>query len=481
LLLESGFDPLTDKYLATCIQQVVKLWLSSVRSKLKIRLGKSAMALGVADPTGCLKPGEIHMASSETFRDEVSGEVWSHLKGEVLVARHPSLRCSDMQKVKAVYKEELSHLTDVVVFPSRGCVPLAQKLQGGDYAGDTFWLCWDPKLTTDFRNAPAPLQEPELEYYGIKKDTRKLGDVLESDNNVDTWLSESFKFKLQEDLLGKATKMHGKLAYKENSISSKKAEDLAGLHDLVIDSAKNGHTLTSSAFNEIVRTKLDIRKGLIKPAHESWMDPTKDSTNARLEPNLKHIIDYLLFQVVNPRIEQLTKDCQEKLVDAKSYDEDLIRPYQDRQTDIDPIVVDVLRRLNADLAKVNFIGNFAEKTTNELYTLQANRAREAYTAVQHIHIGDRVVQEWLRGTTPNSLNAWELVKASAFYNDKHKHRLPLAFLGAGKELCYIKAMARSDSKVTVESLYATYKPKKEKKAINKRQVPLPITESSEFE
>ena len=101
LLLESGFHPLTSQYLAMCVQQVVKLWLSSVRSKLKIRLGKSAMALGVADPTGCLKPGEIHMAFSETFRDEVSGEVWSHLKGEVLVARHPSLRCSDMQKVRA--------------------------------------------------------------------------------------------------------------------------------------------------------------------------------------------------------------------------------------------------------------------------------------------------------------------------------------------------------------------------------------------
>jgi hypothetical protein len=76
-LLESGFNPLTNQYLAMCIQQVVKLWLSSVRSKLKIHLGKSAMALGVADPTGCLKPGEIHMAFSETFRDEVSGKVWS--------------------------------------------------------------------------------------------------------------------------------------------------------------------------------------------------------------------------------------------------------------------------------------------------------------------------------------------------------------------------------------------------------------------
>jgi hypothetical protein len=126
-------------------------------------------------------------------------------------------------------------------------------------------------------------------------------------------LCGSFKFKLQEDLLGKAPKMHGKLACKENPISSKRVEDLAGLHDLVIDSAKNGYTLTSSAFNEFIRTKLDIRKGLSIPAYESWINPTKDSTDGRLEPNLKHIIDYLLFQVVNPRIEQLTKDCQEKL------------------------------------------------------------------------------------------------------------------------------------------------------------------------
>jgi hypothetical protein len=478
LLLESGFNPLTNQYLAKCIEQVVKLWLLSVRSKLKISLGKSAMALGVTDPTGCLKPGEIHMAFSETFRDEVSGEVWSHLKGEVLVARHPSLRCSDMQKVRAVYKEELSHLTDVVVFPSTGHIPLAHKLQGGDYDGDTFWLFWDPRLTMDFKNAPAPLEEPELEYFGIRKDTRTLRDVLGSDNNVDTWLSESFGFKLQEDLLGMATKMHGKLAYKENSVSSKNVEDLADLHDLIIDSAKNGYTLTFSAFNDFVRSKLGIKDDLYKSAYESWMNPTGDSTVGRLKPNLRHIIDYLLFEVVNPRIEQLTKDCHEKLADAESYDEDLVKPYQDRSADIDPIVVDVLRRLKADLAKLNF-GNSAEKLTNEQYTVRANRSHEAYTAVQPIHTEDRLVQEWLKRTAPNSPNIWELIKASALYFDKHKKRLALAFTVAGKELCYIKAMARSGSKVVVEDLYATYKPKREKKAINKRQIPLPITESSE--
>lgn len=479
LLLESGFNPLTNQYLAMCVQQVVKLWLSSVRSKLKIHLGKSAMVLGVADPTGCLKPGEIHMAFSETFRDEASSEHWSNLKGEVLVARHPSLRCSDMQKVRAVYKEELSHLTDVVVFPSKGCVPLAHKLQGGDYDGDTFWLCWDPRLTTDFRNAPVPLDQPGVDYYGIKKDIRKLKELLGSDNNVDTWLSECFEFKLLEDLLGKATVLHRKLAYKENSIRSKKVEDLAGLHDLVIDSAKNGYILTPKAFNDFVRRKLGIKGTLYKPAYESWIDSTIDSTIGRLPPNPKHVIDFLLFTIVKPRIEQLNKDCQQRLADAESYDEDLIKPYQDRSTNIDPIIVDVLRRMNADLAKVNFIGNSVEKMTKDLYTLQASRVLEAYTAVQPIHTENRVVQEWLTRTTPNSFNTWEVVKASAFYLDKHHFRSTLAFLVAGKELCYIKAMSRPGSRNVIEDLYATYKPKREKKAINKRQTPLPLTESNE--
>jgi hypothetical protein len=117
--------------------------------------------------------------------------------------------------------------------------------------------------------------------------------------------------------------------------------------------------------------------------------------------------------------------------------------------------------------------------TNEQYTIRANRSHESYTAVQPIHTEDRLVQEWLKRTTPNSPNVWELIKASALYFDKHKNRLALAFTVAGKELCYIKAMARPGSKVVVEDLYATYKPRREKKAINKRQVPLPITESSE--
>lgn len=82
---------------------------------------------------------------------------------EVLVARHHTLRRSDIQKVHAVYKEELSHLTDIVVFSSQGRFPLAGKLQGGDYDGDTFWLCWDARLTGPFLNAMPPIKLPSPE------------------------------------------------------------------------------------------------------------------------------------------------------------------------------------------------------------------------------------------------------------------------------------------------------------------------------
>lgn len=43
---------------------------------------------------------------------------------------------SVQSQVKTVFKLELGHLKDVVVFPSRGCIPLASRLQGGDYDGD---------------------------------------------------------------------------------------------------------------------------------------------------------------------------------------------------------------------------------------------------------------------------------------------------------------------------------------------------------
>lgn len=80
-LLESGFHPTKDRFLAECADKVVKLWLAQMRQRLKVRLGKSTSAYGIADPSGCLQPGEILLAFSKTFNDEESGGSWPYLKG----------------------------------------------------------------------------------------------------------------------------------------------------------------------------------------------------------------------------------------------------------------------------------------------------------------------------------------------------------------------------------------------------------------
>ena len=47
------------------------------------------------------------------------------------------LHPGDLQKFKVVAKDELAHLVDCIVFPTRGKRPAADLMSGGDLDGDT--------------------------------------------------------------------------------------------------------------------------------------------------------------------------------------------------------------------------------------------------------------------------------------------------------------------------------------------------------
>lgn len=132
-LLEAGFEPIKHRILAKHVMIVLNDHFSDVMRRSSIPLKQSTMLIGIADPQSLLEPGEIHVAFSSLLDR-------SRLEGDVLIARHPALRSSDIQKVTAVYKPELDYLVDVVVFSTRGPRPLASKLAGGDYDGDTYWV-----------------------------------------------------------------------------------------------------------------------------------------------------------------------------------------------------------------------------------------------------------------------------------------------------------------------------------------------------
>ena len=55
---------------------------------------------------------------------------------DVLVTRNPCLHPGDLQKFRAIDVPELSHLSDVIVFPTNGKRPSADLMSGGDLDGD---------------------------------------------------------------------------------------------------------------------------------------------------------------------------------------------------------------------------------------------------------------------------------------------------------------------------------------------------------
>jgi hypothetical protein len=189
--------------------------------------------MGIADPAGCLKPGEVHVNFSASFRDPVTKVQFQRLNMDGLVARNPAMAAWDIQRVRFVCRPELEHLTDLVVFPSVGTRPLSSKLQRGDYDEDTFWLCWDTKLVRFFKNAPAPWPAgdgiparytiPDVEQLGITKKTQRLRNFVDDPTSLEQWcrwLGTMGVARLRPSLLGQVTKLHERLIYATGQINS---------------------------------------------------------------------------------------------------------------------------------------------------------------------------------------------------------------------------------------------------------------------
>ncbi|KAI0102379.1 RdRP-domain-containing protein [Nemania sp. FL0031] len=126
--------------------------------RCRILVPKSRLLFGVCDAWGVLKEGECHV---KITTDE-NGLPQTLKNAHVLVTRNPCLHPGDLQKFKVVYRPELSHLVDCIVFPIRGKRPSADMMSGGDLDGDTFFVCWDEDLM------PSKLSDPAL-YPGVRE------------------------------------------------------------------------------------------------------------------------------------------------------------------------------------------------------------------------------------------------------------------------------------------------------------------------
>ncbi|EUC37737.1 hypothetical protein COCCADRAFT_1400 [Bipolaris zeicola 26-R-13] len=472
-LLESGFDPLKFPYLAQNLESFILSRQILQEAKLRVVLPKSTFLYGVADPLGVLKPGEIQILFSWPFVEEITNERYLDLRDtEVLVARQPACRRSDIQKVKTVIHPKLSHLVDVAVFPSKGPFPLAGKLQGGDYDGDIFWICWEDTLVQPFSNAPAPVQSPKPSDYGIETRTEKLEDIMDPDNpkEVDAFLGEAFKFRDHPSLLGQATVLADKQAYNENCVHSRTLEKLYDVHDLLVDASKQGYILTQNKYNSSVKTLCE------NPKDPAYKRAAKDCNNARISTDIPkrreskygykpdNVLDYLYFDVVRAHNVETMRKVKEILGNVAERDEVLLYPCQYLNDEGTSVVRKELSSLNAKLERVYGAWNEIwknTKLTGESRNALVEECYQKYLAIQPDNIDDPNIRPWMAPYRRYGSCHWDTVKASALYSKYHwPEKLSFVFRMAGYTLSKLKAESFEGTRSVVLPIRANLKPRR---------------------
>ena len=140
VMLDHGFD-LHQKYLCDLVTNLVTQKAEDLKDKIKITVPRSTTAFMLPDFWGFLEEGEVACTFSKQMKTS-DGWFDNLLEGDVLVARNPAHTIGDIQKVRAVIIPELRKMKDVIFFSTKGSIPLADKLSGGDYDGDQAMIIW---------------------------------------------------------------------------------------------------------------------------------------------------------------------------------------------------------------------------------------------------------------------------------------------------------------------------------------------------
>ncbi|KAH8813446.1 RNA dependent RNA polymerase-domain-containing protein, partial [Flagelloscypha sp. PMI_526] len=129
-MLLAGFDT-QEPYLKVLLQRFQKMSFDALRNKMQLPVPDSAYVYGVVDEMGVLGENEVFINLPSRGGPII---------GDLLVARNPAYNPRDLRVVKAVFKEELVHLTNCIVFPAKGSFSLSHQMGTGDLDGDIYFF-----------------------------------------------------------------------------------------------------------------------------------------------------------------------------------------------------------------------------------------------------------------------------------------------------------------------------------------------------
>ncbi|CAG8119301.1 unnamed protein product [Penicillium salamii] len=438
---EAGFAPRDFYPLRVKLRKYLTWLLDRQVEELKIEVPLSTYAYCIADPYGVLEADEVHFGFSSNWRDP-NGQFEDNLLDgvDVLVGRLPAHVPSDIQRRRAVWKHDLHHFKDVIVFPTKGNVPLAHMLSGGDYDGDTPWVCWDPMIVNNFKNSSLPSEYPP-DHYGLTKHSVPMSEL----ETTEDFLRSAFEFNLTTSNLGRCTVEHEKLAYEE-SIDSPKAKELACLLSHLVDSRKGGVLLSDQAWKAFRKTLSPKLRAL--PAYRP---------GSTRKPKLSNIVDFLKFSVAKSEEIRILSGLNTAFPEheiQEDIDQDLIVPW----TEAKNAAAEESKHQKKLQAALNGIRTSIE-TLFEKW-LEGNAASEGFSPLSREAVESASGIPPPEGNHPlihtwqNSRDEWLRVLAS--YTYQRYPRTGFVLHAFGETLCHMKASC-SASRLVVDEIIATYR------------------------
>ena len=185
--------------------------------KAKIFVPMGINLIGVMDEYDVIPPNHVFFQWSN---GETTSRLPSHHR--VVVYRNPCLHPGDIQVLTTCDHPKLRHLTNVLVFSSKGRRPNPNELSGGDLDGDIYSIIGDPLLL------PRKNYQP-MEYSAPRKQSKVPRKV--KINHVQNFFIDYMK----NDNLGVIANAHVVFADKHpQGAKSRECLELARLHSVAV-------------------------------------------------------------------------------------------------------------------------------------------------------------------------------------------------------------------------------------------------------
>jgi len=200
-LPENNQDPqiiVNDIFIKKVLNLHYKKNLETCLDKIWITVENSRNLLGVNDPYFVLGPGQVFIQVIEV--DENGIRHPRVLEGRVAICKPPCLHPGDIRFVEAVNNEHLKRdFIDVLVFSTRGDVPIFSQASGSDLDGDRYFVFFDKNIIPNKKDP----NFPALQYSSVSQ-----AKVYDEDIYSNNSLAKKFVENLSQGYLSSIADHH---------------------------------------------------------------------------------------------------------------------------------------------------------------------------------------------------------------------------------------------------------------------------------